>query len=199
MKSTKRRTPLVLIAAVLALACGLFTVTSSTAGAADACVVDPNDYGSSVVLGTSATSADNGTSVDIIGSGFPADCDVTLEVDGATIATVTTGADGAFSYTWDIPGDAEPGSVTIAATAAGQVLATTTLEIVDAQPTTTPGSATTVTGTNGGGTGTSTTGGSTLPATGAQIAVLVVGGLVMLAAGAALLMWNRGRRVSTQI
>ncbi len=200
MKSTRRRTPAVLIVAILALASGLFAITSSSAGAAEACVVGPDDYGPALTLATSATTADNGTSVDIIGSGFPADCEVTLAVEGTTIGTVTTNGSGEFTYTWDIPADAAAGIVTITASAAGQVLATTTLEIVDAQPapsTTTPSSATTV-APGGGAGGTSTSGGSTLPATGAQIGILVVGGLVMLAAGFALLLWNRGRRVSTQ-
>jgi LPXTG-motif cell wall-anchored protein len=198
MKSTKRRTPVVLIAAVLALACGLFTVTSTAAGAADACVVSQDDYGPATTLATSETSADTGSQVDIIGSGFPADCDVTLEVAGTAIGTVTTDGNGGFTFTWQIPDDATAGVVTIAATAGGQVLASTTLEIVAAQPTpttTTPGSTTTI----AKATGASSTGGNTLPATGAQIGVLVIGGLVMLAAGAALLVWNRGRRVSTQL
>lgn len=196
MKRTKRRTPIVLVAAMLALVCGLFAVTTTSAGAASACVVSPEDYGPATTLTTSATSVDNGTSVDINGAGFPANCEVTLEVDGATIGTATTDGNGKFTFPWTVPADTPAGSVTITATAGGQVLAATTLEIIDAQPaTTTPGTATTV----AGGTAGTTSGGSTLPATGAQIGVLVVGGLVMLAAGFALLLWNRGRRVSTQL
>jgi LPXTG-motif cell wall-anchored protein len=196
MKSTKRRTPVVLVVAVLTLASGLFAITSSSAGAAEACVVGPDDYGPALTLTTSATSADNGTPVDIVGSGFPSDCEVTLAVDGTTIGTATTDGSGAFTFTWDIPDDATAGIVTITATAAGQVLATTTLEIVDGGPaTSTPASTSTTVAATGAAT--STSGGSTLPATGAQIGILVVGGLVMLAAGFALLLWNRGRRVST--
>lgn len=200
MKSTKRRTPLVLVAAVLALACGLFA-TAAPAGAADACVLDPQDYGSPVAISTSATTVDNGTSVEIFGSGFPANCDVTLEADGAVLGTATTDADGNFSFDWAIPDDYPAGMVTIAATSGGEVLATTVLEIVDAQTatsTTVPGT-TDPGGTTSGVPGQSGTGTGTLAATGAQIGVLVVGGLVMLAAGVALLMWNRGRQVSTQL
>jgi len=204
MKSTKRRTPLVLIAAVLALACGLFTVTSASAGAADACVLNPDDYGMTPVLAATPTSVKAGADVQITGSGFPANCEVTLQVAGTTIGTATTNGDGSFTFTWSTPADQKPGNTTIVAAAGGQTLATTVVEIVANGSVVTTGPTTSVGPAGGGGTGgsgtggTGTTGGSTLPATGAQIGILVVGGLVMLAAGFALLLWNRGRGVSTQ-
>lgn len=198
MKSTKRRTPLVLAAAVLALACGLFTVTSTSAGAADACVVNPDDYGMTPVLAATPTSVKAGADVQITGSGFPENCAVTLQVAGTTIGTATTNADGGFTFTWSTPADQKPGNTTIAAVAGGQTLATTVVEITAGGAVATT-SAPTTSVAPAGGTGTSSTsGGSTLPATGAQIGILVVGGLVMLAAGFALLLWNRGRGVSTQ-
>ncbi len=209
MNRTKRRSPLVLIAAVLALAFGLFAATTSTAGAAEACVIDPDEYSPSMVLTADPSEVAPGDSVTIGGSNFPANCDVTLEVDGAVLATVTTDGSGAFAFTWAVPGDQPVGDVTIAATAAGQLLATTTLSVTDGSPvttapaTTTPGgdptdpggTATDPGGTHAGG-GDGTGSGGMLPATGAQIGALVVGGLLMLAGGAALLLWNRGRQIN---
>lgn len=189
MNRTKGRSPLVLVAAVLALAFGLFASTG-TAGAAEACVLDPGDYSPSMVLTTSAPEVAAGESVTIEGANFPANCEVTLEVDGVVLGTATTDDSGAFSFPWAVPGDHPAGDVTIAATAMGEVLATTTLSIIDPTPVTTAPATTAPSPSQGG------TGDGTLPATGAQVGGLVVGGLVMLAAGAALLLWNRGRQIN---
>ena len=198
---TKRRTPIVLVAALLAMTCGLFTVATSTAGAAQACSPDGYDYGASITLAANPSLATPGQVVTLTGSGFPPACDLELQIDGAVIGTVTTAPDGTFSFHWNVPDDQGMG-VTVDAVAGGTVLASTIISVGIARPVGAPVSATTTTvignGTVGAtGTPSSTTSTTSLPATGASISLLVIGGVLMLVAGAALLLWNRGRDIPT--
>ncbi len=191
MNSTSRRGPILRIIAVLALACGVFAAASSTAGAATTCHLDGYDYGASVVLAANPTRATPGSQVTITGTGYPPNCEVTVDAAGTSVGTATTGADGSFTFTWNVPADQSLGNVTITAVVDGQTLGSTVVEIVASGATTTTVPAASSTNPSSGGSG-------TLAQTGSDVLPLVFGGLVLLAMGTALLMWNRNRRVADQ-
>lgn len=212
-----RGSVLLRMTAVLALIGGLFAGAASVAGAAEACSsgdadYSGYDYGSSMTLTTDVAQATPGSVVTIEGAGFgPGGCELQLTIgsaDGAAAAatvlgTVTVGADGTFSFPWTVPADQELGIITIAAVVDGIELASTTLEIVEATPVSPPGdsnnqgAAPIAAPAAGGHTGGASQG--TLPRTGSNTLPLIIGGLVLLAMGAALLTWTNRRRMVTEV
>ncbi|MFF2271878.1 endonuclease/exonuclease/phosphatase family protein [Agromyces sp. NPDC058136] len=155
----------------------------------------------SVVLGAGTVAA--GATVDISGSGFTSGAELRLELRSTPVAlgTVTADAEGSFSTTATVPVDTAAGAhhlVVIDAEGA-EVSAELTVAAA-AGGGETPGTGGGSDGGTTGGTGTAGGDGSgdraSLASTGANVLPFAVGGGLLLAAGLALALVHRRRRVA---
>lgn len=147
------------------LALALIVAIPSVASAAP-CVIDEEYSGGTTVTTDPSGTVAPGETIDIIGTGFPADCEVDIVIDGTVVGTVTTNADGSFSFPYTIPADFL-GTLTIVISA-GDFSQTITLQV--AQPTTTTLQQLTPTGSDSTG------------IAGFGIALVAAGGLLVLLA-----------------
>lgn len=88
--------PIRLLFAVLMLALAAVVVTPTGASAAP-CVIDGYSAGATVSVQPPGPYTP-GQQIQIIGTGFPPGCEVTITVDGVIVGTATTDANGAFSF-----------------------------------------------------------------------------------------------------
>lgn len=138
-------------------------------------------YPTTPTLTTDSPSAPAGSTVDLIGAGWPAGATVTLSYSGGTIGTVVAGADGAFSFPWNTAGVAA-GTYVVTATD-GTSTVNTEITLTAAADVVTPA---TVTPAQTAGTG-------TLPRTGSEASDVLRIGALLVAAGAILVLATRRR------
>ncbi len=193
-----RHKPLARLLAVAALLFGVVaaTATATTVGAAGGCDADTSDYGyGATATLTTPGQASPGSTVTIEGTGFPPGCEVAVVVAGATIQTVTVGEDGSFTASWAVPADQELGEVVVDALVGGEVLASTVITIVEAQPAggNEPGDGNGGVAPAQGGPAVGAQAGNsgTLPATGSKTLPLVFGGLALLVLGTGMVLAKR--------
>lgn len=159
------------VCAALALAIAMVVALPSVASAAP-CVIDPDYAGGPSITTNPSGTVQPGQQIEIIGTGFPAGCEVDIVINGTVIGTVTTSADGSFSFPYTIPSDFL-GTLTIVITA-GDFSQTITLQVV----------APTVT----------TTAPPPLPVTGSDSDGMIGIGLALVALGGLLVLGTRKRR-----
>ncbi len=135
--------------------------------------VDCKNYKGTFVITTDNPNPEDGTTIHILGSGFPPNTSVPLFADGKPIGTVVTDSTGHFSFPYTIPADAADGSTITFMANCGSVKPVTTVEVsaqaiattvvpASTQPLPRTGSA------------------STLPLLAAGVAFVVIGGLIVL-------------------
>jgi len=135
--------------------------------------VDCKNYKGTFVITTDNPNPEDGSTIHILGSGFPPNTSVPLFADGKPIGTVITDSTGHFSFPYTVPADAADGSTITFMANCGSVRPVTTVEVsaqavattvvpVSTQPLPRTGSA------------------STLPLLAAGIAFVVIGGLIVL-------------------
>jgi len=135
--------------------------------------VDCKNYKGTFVITTDNPNPEDGSTIHILGSGFPPNTSVPLFADGKPIGTVITDSTGHFSFPYTVPADAADGSTITFMANCGSVKPVTTVEVsaqavattvvpVSTQPLPRTGSA------------------STLPLLAAGIAFVVIGGLIVL-------------------
>ena len=159
---------------VIATLLGALFLTAAPAGAQDAetCAIDITDYEGSATISTDNISPEAGETITFTGTGFPPNTVVPLAVNGESIGSPTTDETGAFSFTYTVPTDLAPGAqLEFSATCGAFVLTQTiTISAPGVTPPTTPTQ-------------------QPLPVTGgdfdwairAGLALIAVGGLVVLA------------------
>jgi len=149
------------------------TAVAKPAKATAAPAVDCKNYKGTFVLKTDNPNPEDGSTIHILGSGFPANTSVPLFADGKPIGTAVTDSAGNFSFPYTIPADAADGSTITFMANCGSVKPTTSVEVsalavattvvpVSTQPLPRTGSA------------------STLPLLAAGVAFVVIGGLIVL-------------------
>lgn len=137
----------------------------------------------------SSTTARPGDTITVSGTGCLSGSDVVTSFDDTQVGSTTANDSGAFSVDITIPADASPGTHTITSTCGSVVLSSTITILGD------DGGA--GSGTGGTGTGNGGVSNGTLPRTGFQTERLLQGGVVLTAAGGAILALSRSRRVRT--
>lgn len=178
MSSVIRRTPIVRAVAILAIALGLFAATPATAGAAPACVLDGN-YAASMQLSVNPATTTAGSTVQIVGTGYPKNCELTVYVEGQSIGTVVTDGNGTFTKPYVVPPGTPASQLTITTNIGGSV-ETAVLQVVTSATTTTV-----VT--------TPTSQGSNLPVTGSRVLPFLAGGVALLVIGSLVVISSRKR------
>jgi hypothetical protein len=149
----------------LILVVGFVVALPSVASAAP-CVIDEEYSGGPTITTDPSGTVEPGDTIDIIGTGFPPNCEVDIVIDGTVVGTVTTTSDGTFTFPFTIP-TSFLGSLTIIITA-GEFSQTITLQV--AQPTTTTQQPLTPTGSDSAG------------VAGFGVALVAAGGLLVLLA-----------------
>lgn len=145
-------------------------VTFSDVASAAACVIDP-EYSSGPVITTDPSgTVSPGEQIEIIGTGFPPNCEIQIIIDNTVVGTVTTTPEGTFSFPYTVPTNFV-GSLTIVITA-GEYSQTITLQVATPTTTTQP----------------------PLEPTGSDSATLASVGLVLIAGGGLLVLFTRKRR-----
>lgn len=133
----------------------------------------------------SSTTARPGDTITVSGTGCSAGSDVVTSFDDTQVGSTTADDSGAFSVDITIPADASPGTHTITSTC-GSVVLSSTITILGDDGGAGPGP-----GGNGG------VSNGALPRTGFQTERLLQAGVVLTAAGGAILALSRSRRVRT--
>ena len=91
--------------------------------------VDCKNYKGTFVITTDNPNPEDGTTIHILGSGFPPNTSVPLFADGKPIGTVVTDSTGHFSFPYTIPADAADGSTITFMANCGSVKPVTTVEV----------------------------------------------------------------------
>lgn len=164
------------LAAVIAI--GLFAAVPSVANAAPAAAqcVASGDYASSMNLTVDPPRAHVGETVDIKGTGYPPNCELTIYVDGKAVGTVVTDPDGSFTLPWTIPAGTALGNVDIT-TSVSDIVKHANLEVIGSTTTTVA----------------PTTPGTELPRTGSDVLPLLAGGVALLVLGSLVVLSTRKR------
>jgi hypothetical protein len=161
----------VLLVASMVLAITAVALAPSTgAGAQTACNL-PAAYQGSATFSASVTSAAPGTTIVFTGTGWPASSSVTISVNNTVVGTALTNASGQFSFSYTVPATAT-GTLAVSAGCGAFVLSQS---VSVSSSTVTP---------------VTTSTSSSLPVTGTQalgmaqvaLALLAVGGLLVLVA-----------------
>lgn len=169
-----RKVRVVWAIALFAVIAALFTFASpASAQSVESCAIDITDYEGSASISIDNLQPQAGDTVTFVGTGFPPGTSVPLAVNGDTIGSPVSDESGAFSFSYTIPSDLAPGTqLTFSATCGAFVLTqVVTISATGTTPTTTTAS------------------GEPLPVTGsdsgwllrAGLALIVAGGLVVLA------------------
>ncbi|MCC5953470.1 MAG: LPXTG cell wall anchor domain-containing protein [Acidimicrobiia bacterium] len=175
----------------LALLCvmlmALVGVFASPASAQPICVITPTYEGTAVIGVVGGTTVTPGETITLEGSGFPPNCTLEIIVDGGVVGTVVTDGTGSFS-TGVTLGSTISGTVTVGVQA-GDFVRTITLQVEGAPVTTTTAAPTTTTAAvtpaqplRPAATGPlPITGGDSSAFLAAGVALVVLGGLTVLA------------------
>lgn len=187
MSTTIRRNPIIRAVAVLALALGLFAIAPAASGAVEQCSAIPGDYASTMQLTANPSRTTPGSDVQITGTGYPTNCELTVYVDGNSIGTAVTDGNGTFHITWHVPSNARLGQHTVS-TNVSNITETANVEVISSVTTTTP-----TQGTGGGNGGTGAGGSGILPKTGSDVLPFLAGGVTLLVLGSMLVLATRKR------
>lgn len=137
----------------------------------------------------SSTTARPGDTITVSGTGCPSGSDVVTSFDDTEVGSTTADGDGAYSLSITIPSDATPGVHAITSRC-GSVVLSSDITILDDDGGAGPG-------TGGTGPGNGGVSNGALPRTGFQTERLLQAGVVLTAAGGAILALSRSRRVRT--
>lgn len=118
-------------------------VFASPASAQPLCEITPTYEGTAVIGVVGGTTVTPGETITLVGSGFPPNCTLEIIVDGGVVGTVVTDGTGSFS-TGVALGSNISGTVTVGVQA-GDFVRTITLQVEGAPTTTTVGPGTTTT------------------------------------------------------
>lgn len=140
----------------------------------------------------SSTTASPGDTITVSGTGCPSGSDVVTSFDDTQVGSTTANESGAFSVDIALPAEASPGTHTITSRCGSVVLSSTITILGDDGDDGGAGPGTGVTGTSNGGVSN-----GALPRTGFQTERLLQAGVVLTAAGGAILALSRSRRVRT--
>jgi LPXTG-motif cell wall-anchored protein len=145
----------------------------ASAQTVESCAIDITDYEGSASVSIDNLQPQAGDTVTFVGTGFPPGLSVPLAVNGETIGAPVSDSEGDFTFSYTIPADLAPGTqLTFSATCGAFVLTqVVTITATGVTPTTVA------------------PGGQPLPVTGsdsgwllrAGLALIVAGGLVVLA------------------
>ena len=185
-----RSTPILKVLAVAAFVAALTIGGAGVAGAqatSDDCI-NLVTYEATATIGATPATTTAGQVITVSGSGFPANYELKVFLNGTEIRKVTTDASGSFSFPY-----------TTTAAEAGRQLRFTVdfcnaaLSTAVTVSSTSGGSST---GASGGSTSTGSTGSSSLPATGSDSADLARIGVLLVAGGALAIAATRRRNQS---
>jgi hypothetical protein len=123
-----------LVGVMLCASLALVVAGPTGAGAqSDTCVMTPFYEGTAVVT-VSATTVTPGQTIDFVGTGFPPNSTLPIQVNGVDVGSAVTDASGNFTFSYTVPADAT-GTLTVMANC-GSFFLTSTVVIQTPTPTT---------------------------------------------------------------
>lgn len=160
-----------LLISVLAFGGSALATAASAQTTAPACSANMVGYEGTASLSNSNATPSPGEVVHIIGTGFPPNSSVPVLANGTLIGTAVTDAAGGFDLTWTVPATATAGTTYEFTADCGTITPHTSIQV----------SAVTATTSVPTGNLPSTGSSSTMPLLASGVAMVVLGGLILLA------------------